>query len=777
MPHYLKELLVSLFFIFLFQQVFGQVGFPYCENFEDGSPQSTTVLGGSARLVDGVLRLTDAIGNQNGYVYINIPFSSSFGIKCSFEYFSYGGTGADGLVMFLFDANTPVFSPGGFGGSLGYARRNTEPGLTGAYMGVGFDSFGNFGNTNEGRTGGFQNPSTQRFPNAIVIRGPGSGFTGYPFISGRLTNAVGPLGLPEGQQFPLSSGGVGTNRVIDPDKVGYRQVFLNLEPVAAGIGYLLTVEMQVTTIAGNPRMVKIMDKEPYPYAAPGDLKIGFAASTGGSTNIHEIRNLIVEVSNTDDLLSPSGVDILDRASCEGQNNTYQITDNEVVLPNANSVIRCIRFYKSLDEIDMIDDDICLQGACDPARRVATLPQGVFTADEEGGGFTFFPNFGYRDQTVEIFYTITDTYGKQSSGNALKLLIKESPEQVFIYMDGSSDPVSEKRLCLNESVNLEARGGEMYVAYEWYLNGEQLPGAITPSLNAASEGTYTVVAFNTKGCPTESSDFVLSYPGFPEINLLADPIVGCTPGQTVDVLSYVAATDNTLFDYRLVGQGQSYLNERIEEISISGKYFLAVKHKDLECWSEEVPVEVVIQDRLFEITFEYEVDGTGIRGDEGGGIFLDDPIRFIPALTDPVEWLWDFGDGNSSQEFSPVHVFNQKGDFPIKLTATNSLGCQASYELVLPIKLSYRVMVPTGFTPDLSENRYFWPKFKGIKSLEMFIFNLWGNMVYQTTDINASGWDGTLNGHALPAGQYVYRINMISVEDESIVKSGKILLIR
>ena len=229
------KLSYSIFFFLLFTNCIvlksnGQIGFPYCETFDGGSTQSSTVFGGSAVLNSGVLRLTSNQNDQSGYVYIDIPFSSTFGIKASFEYFCYGGSGADGLTAFLFDAGIQNFAPGGFGGSLGYARRANEPGLTGAYLGIGFDTFGNFGNNTESKIGGFPGMENARHPDAIVIRGPGMGFSGYQFIAGRKTNEGGVFGLPANQRFSLSSGGQGTNRVEDPQTLGYRKVFLNLEP-------------------------------------------------------------------------------------------------------------------------------------------------------------------------------------------------------------------------------------------------------------------------------------------------------------------------------------------------------------------------------------------------------------------------------------------------------------------------------------------------------------------------------------------------------------------
>lgn len=773
------SIIMMLFFIFFVNpNSYSQVGFPYCEDFQDNSTQSSTVFGGSARLVGGVLRLTDAQMEQNGYIYIDIPFPSAFGIKTSFEFFVYGGNGADGLTVFLFDATIPNFSPGGFGGSLGYAQRGQTPGLTGAYLGIGLDSFGNFGNSGEGKIGGFFGGGETLYPNSIVVRGAGSGLNGYQFLTGRWTNNEGAFGLPAADRFPLESGGTGSARVTDPNIPGYRKLFVDMEPHPGGVGYSISVDLMVTTTPGNPRMVKVFDKTDYIFEAPENLKIGFAASTGGQTNIHEIRNLQVEVSDQDRLENPIGTDIDDKASCEGQENTYEITGQEIVLPNESSSIRCLQLYASLDEIEAEADDICSQGRCRPENREMVLPQGTFRAADEGGSFTFFPNEGFVDETVEIYYTVTDNYGKTSSGNFIRLLIQESPEPVKIIGQGLDENEEEIRLCEGDGILLNAVGEEVYVRFEWFKDGVLIPDSNSPGYSALEAGEYTVTAYNSKSCSTESGRFLLINPTFPELRI-EDPVVGCTPGMTLDVRDFIFDYNEDDFDYRLENPlGQFLVNEEMSSVGLSGLYSISVKHKDLDCWSDPVDFELIIVMESLDSKFEYEVDGTGITGDDGGGIFIDDPIRFNDLSTGgAIAWNWDFGDGSNSSQQSPVHVFGKKGNFLIKLTVTNEFGCEDIFEIELPLTQSFRVMFPTGFTPTLSENQFFRPKTKGIIKIEMLIFNLWGNMLFRTEDINTEGWDGRINGELMPSGNYVYRIKMESIDGDLIEESGKFILIR
>ncbi|MDP2040983.1 MAG: PKD domain-containing protein [Algoriphagus sp.] len=768
------------FFILLGFEVNAQIGFPYCETFQTASTQANTVFGGDARLTEGVLRLTSNQNDQRGFVYIDVPFPSTYGLKVEFEFFSYGGTGlflADGFSMFLFNGDTPNFAPGGFGGSLGYGPRNNEPGLTRAYLGIGFDEFGNFGTTHGNMSGSFPVlDQNGKVPNSIVIRGPGNGFTGYEFIVGRKTMATGNDGLLPGGQFPISSGGSGTSRVTDPMAVGYRKVNMELEPDPDGVGFFLTLTMVVTTEPGLPRQITIFDR-PYDFLAPKNLKIGFAASTGGFSNFHEIRNLVVEVSADDKLLNPQGVDFSDFASCAGQENQFFITDEEVILPNENSVIRCLQFYKSPEDIEAETGDLCSQARCLEQNRVLILPQGTFRASDQEGGFTFFPNEEYVDEEVTVFYTITDSYGKTSGGNSMTLKIQESPEPISLFISGESQEKSKIDICEGEIVSFIGTGNEVYERFEWYKNGELIPGANQNTFSTGEEGVYEVLGYNRKNCPAISNKITVSLPGYPSLNVNT-LVVGCSIGKAVDITAEIPGYDLTLYDYQLSGLGVTLLNDALKSVAKSGLYELRVKLKDLDCYSVPVTVEVFIQEEELTVDFDFGVQGTGVKDDLGGGIFPDDVIQFTD-LSDSraVKWEWNFGDGTNSQQQNPAHTFGKKGEFVVELMISDSYGCQVTVTKTVLITRSYRLMIPTGFTPTGTQNRTFLPKQKGLIRLELLVFNTWGDLIFRTEDIETEGWDGTLNGKLLDAGLYVYRVNGVATDGEEVRESGKFRLIR
>src|SRR4051812_39384472 len=90
-----------------------------------GSTAPGWVIGGSAYLTagsggdadgDGWRRLSEPNNDQAGYAYLNTPFDISQGGIIQFDWATWGGTGADGYSIFLFDGSSS-FSVGASGGS------------------------------------------------------------------------------------------------------------------------------------------------------------------------------------------------------------------------------------------------------------------------------------------------------------------------------------------------------------------------------------------------------------------------------------------------------------------------------------------------------------------------------------------------------------------------------------------------------------------------------------------------------------------------------------
>jgi uncharacterized repeat protein (TIGR01451 family) len=270
-----------------------------------GNPASALMTGNGAidPVGNGWLRLTNATGNQTGYAYNNTVFDLSDGLLIEFDYATWGGSGADGYSVYLFDAGVSPFNIGAFGGSLGYAQKGTSfsggactsaanvPGISGGYVGFGVDEYGNFADCGEGRYLSL-NGNSNVIPNTVTIRGSVVGFGGgavgqtqntqsYPWIA---TSAVAPSSLWYN----------GTPR---PSQVGanYRKVRILITPAPNPVASVWVVFGYASPLVYTPM---ITNRALPAISTSQQFRMGYAASTGGATNHHEIRNLLVSNQTT-----------------------------------------------------------------------------------------------------------------------------------------------------------------------------------------------------------------------------------------------------------------------------------------------------------------------------------------------------------------------------------------------------------------------------------------------------------------------------------------------
>lgn len=255
------------------------------------------VFGGSALLTSGNidpvnqgwLRLTPETGsNKFGYVYYDTSYRAPFGFSLEFQFGAWGGSGADGFTVFLFNGSNTVFNIGDYGGSLGYANGCAAPGLSDAILGVAFDEFGNFSHTDRCKIDG-----VGRQPNSVTLRGPVR--TNYNYIThNQLSKTTDRLDCPK-----TLSGCLAPAR--PPPSFYYRQAKVLLIP--DGCRYSATVLMRKSATSDYEVIIPSIA---IPEPICSEIKVGFAASTGGVNNAHEIRNLQIDVFESETDLSITG---------------------------------------------------------------------------------------------------------------------------------------------------------------------------------------------------------------------------------------------------------------------------------------------------------------------------------------------------------------------------------------------------------------------------------------------------------------------------------------
>lgn len=79
-----------------------------------------------------------------------------------------------------------------------------------------------------------------------------------------------------------------------------------------------------------------------------------------------------------------------------------------------------------------------------------------------------------------------------------------------------------------------------------------------------------------------------------------------------------------------------------------------------------------------------------------------------ALT-PMSYEWEFGDGTTSTEEDPIHLYEQPGLYTVTLTASTSTGCIASNTVVMPAQVEVFPLPIPGFSALPREVSVFDPK--------------------------------------------------------------------
>lgn len=168
----------------------------------------------------------------------------------------------------------------------------------------------------------------------------------------------------------------------------------------------------------------------------------------------------------------------------------------------------------------------------------------------------------------------------------------------------------------------------------------------------------------------------------------------------------------------------------------------------------------------------------------------DPVFFYNLSNQGDTFQWDFGDGYTSNEADPIHIFQEIGAFDVSLIANNQYNCPDTFLLegAILVDVGGYVEFPNAFTPDplghndgvynpnQLSNDIFFPNFAGVEDYELQIYNRWGELLFQSEDVNR-GWDGFYHGRPAQQGVYVWRAKVTFTDGKQVIEAGDLTLLR
>ena len=137
--------------------------------------------------------------------------------------------------------------------------------------------------------------------------------------------------------------------------------------------------------------------------------------------------------------------------------------------------------------------------------------------------------------------------------------------------------------------------------------------------------------------------------------------------------------------------------------------------------------------------------------------------------------WDFGDTGTSTEKDPTHKYVKEGTYTVVLKLKDLDGCIVRFSKTIVIT-DYYLKFPNVFTPNKDGiNDQYYPKMLYISAVEVFILNKFGELLYESKDLEAKGWDGLYKGELAPIGNYVCKVRYTTLDGRVIDQSSAFYL--
>jgi len=269
-----------------------------------------------------------------------------------------------------------------------------------------------------------------------------------------------------------------------------------------------------------------------------------------------------------------------------------------------------------------------------------------------------------------------------------------------------------------------------------------------------------------------------------IKVIVTTPAGCTGSDSTRIFVHEPdfATLDTLV--RICPRDSVQLKPVVTDTSASFAWLPAMYIRDATA-DEPMIFPVTSQDYIGIATNKYGCRDTvhaNVIVSPGAVIFLPDSVNIyeggsyhITPQTNCNEFAWTPTIGlNNVYIADPLTTTDVNTEYFI--TARTEWGCIARDSIKIYVDDGSDINIPNAFTPS-GANPVFKILKKGITAVNYFrIFNRWGNVVFETKDIDA-GWDGTYKGQLQPMGVYMYQVQAVTRTGKVVERHGNVTLIR
>ena len=440
------------------------------------------------------------------------------------------------------------------------------------------------------------------------------------------------------------------------------------------------------------------------------------------------------------------------------------------------------------QVSIVGENI--SGCKDSTAKVVTVnskPVAIFTLDTTIGCEPFsaiftnnsqnsnYYNWDFNDGSTGSFLNGTHLF--QNFGNySIKLVVEDvngckdsisttiniNPTPISNYTFTSTDPCY---LPIDVVFTNTSTGGNNY---QWDFGNGQVANIQNPdTITFDSIGVFNLqlVVSNSFNCfDTTNNSFDVIYNQVPVAQLnFKDSI--CLR-DTSFLFSTSLFTDSLIWD---LGNGINFSGDSVLFISdTSGQFSINLFAYNTTSGCSDTLLGnnnlIILPSPTAEFTFNH------VKGFEP----LSGSIEFFNNSLGASSYLWDFGYGDSSILETPTYYYkyNFDGTYYYTLYTTNPDKCTDSLTKDLYIEFKKALYIPNAISPEATNSQVsrFIPKGTGMNFYKIEIFDLFGNVIWESTALNDEGqptesWDGKYNGVGVEPDVYIWKVEA-QFKDES-----------
>ncbi len=379
---------------------------------------------------------------------------------------------------------------------------------------------------------------------------------------------------------------------------------------------------------------------------------------------------------------------------------------------------------------------------------------------------------YPDTTIDYNIVVTDANG--CTDNATTHVEVSLPLRMELYANRDS-------ICPGDEVVISAAffdggGGPYYI----YLDDGQV---ITLPVKMRFDESTQVIVHAKDVCGSEAIDTVdIGVYPMPYVTFIADTIEGCQPFTvTFNIVAGADETHDYIWNFGDNDDINLSLSANPEHTYLDyGQYDVTLMYTTNKGCKDTVTIEDMI------LVHKKPVARFTVKPEYA--TILDPEINFInQSSNDVVLNMWDFGDGDSSLQVSPQHIYDKiPNDYTVSLFVETMYGCKDTTTQVVTINDVSVLYAPTAFTPDNDGfNELFYVSGHGItsKDFKLSIYDRWGEKIWETDKYDPDnparyGWDGSVKGgKKADPGVYVWHCEYTDIFGNFKEATGNITLIR